>query len=191
MKRAIIGAMLLLIIGTGTRAQDNSGYDDKSIFSALRQRGVAVKALSSVKPLVAEQAKEARGVAVLSESRRKRQVSILHRVGTRFKLDWTSHDLPDEFGVSSPNEFVVFPMGLDEMVMFSGCARHLCGGKSGVGGILLYSTFRNQGFFARYSGTGSHDNAGVRVTFSKNALKSENQEYKEALQKEIDLLPYP
>lgn len=159
--------------------------------SALKHSGVGAEVLSSIKPLDAEESKESSGVAVLSESHNGRQVSVLHRVGASFQLDWTSHNLPKEFDVSSPNNFVVFSMGRDQMVMFSGCARHLCGGKSGVGGVLLYSTSRDQGFVARYNGIDSRDNAGVRVTFSKNTLKPENQEYKKALQKEIDLLPYP
>lgn len=109
-----------------------------------------------------------------------------------FKLEWTSHKLPDEFDVSSPGLLEVSYLGEERepIVMFSGCARHLCGGTSGVGGVVLYSTLRKQAFYAQYNGINRQSHSDFTVEFSKNVLEGENRAYKEKLQQAIDALPH-
>src|ERR1039458_7838669 len=87
MNNAIIETVLVLAVSLGAAAQNIHGYNEKSILSVLKRSGVEAKALSSVKPLGSEEGKEALSVAVLSESSKGRQVSVLHRVGARFQLD--------------------------------------------------------------------------------------------------------
>jgi hypothetical protein len=103
------------------------------------------------------------------------------------RVQWQSAKLPDDIDVSSSNNFEIGSTGDGEQVVeFSGCAVHDCGGLDGVLGVLLYSPRSNQVFFAHYrydkdKPLGSFGS----LSFSENASASGNERYKTALQEAI------
>ena len=71
----------------------------------------------------------------------------------------------------------------EQVVQFSGCARHLCGGVDGIFGVLLYSPRARQAFFAhdRWA-AGKPSGSFGSVELSENASRPGNERYKTSLE---------
>ncbi|MBZ5707276.1 MAG: hypothetical protein LAN63_18160 [Acidobacteriia bacterium] len=176
-------AVLFAVCGANASAQDDDvyGFTTKQLQSALVSSGLAPQRLYSVQTFGSGDTERPAYMAVLSSSRSGWHVTVFHRVQEGFKVEWSSHQLPVEFSVSSPDNFSVEDIGDESTVRFSGCAPHRCAGD--YEGFLLYSTLRKQAFFALLT---QQENQPRRVTFSPNALQPMNQNYKDALQRTVD-----
>jgi hypothetical protein len=176
-------SILFAMCGINTSAQDDDvyGFTTKQFQPALANSGLARQRLYSVQTFGSGDTESPAYVAVLSSSLSGWHVTVLNRVQGGFKVGWSSHQLPVEFSVSSPDNFSVEDIGEESTITFSGCAPHRCGGD--YEGFLLYSALRKQAFFALLT---QQENQPRRVTFSPNALQPMNQSYKDALQRAVD-----
>lgn len=184
---------LLAILTTNTcpaQPEDTYGFTLRELQSALTSAGLSAQRICNIQTFgwaagITKAAPIPAYIAVLSTSRAGWLISVFRRVSGGFQLDWTSHKLPYEFSVASPQHLSVEYIGDEPVVMFAGCAPHMC---DDTGGYLLYSTSTKQAFYVRYSGHSDSESAVGAVTFSQNALEPSNQAYKQALQRRIDSL---
>ncbi len=91
-------------------------------------------------------------VAILSGSHSGWRVVVLHRIMGGLDPEWRSGKLSDDFDVSDSRNLKIESMDDGEQVVeFSGCAAHDCGGlDGGIFGVLLYSPRSKQVFFAHF-----------------------------------------
>jgi hypothetical protein len=76
-------------------------------------------------------------------------------------------------------------LGDEQVVEFSGCAPHDCGGVSdGDFGMVLYASRERHAFFAHYM-YDDHKPQGTfgSLDFSDNAMEASNEKYKSALER--------
>ena len=122
-------------------------------------------------------------VAVLSSGRSGWHVTILHNVSGGLNVEWKSGGLRDDFSMSSPDALEIDDLGDEQVIEFSGCAPHMCGGvDGGEYGMVLYAPRVKQAFFAHYS-YDDHKPKGSfgSLDFSSNSETVGNERYKAAL----------
>ncbi|HKD79128.1 MAG TPA: hypothetical protein VKH81_05505 [Candidatus Angelobacter sp.] len=162
---------------------DLSGFTMRQLNAAINSGGMAKQKLYSILTFDSQE-RDGANIAVLSASGSGWHVAVLHRVAGGFTVEWRSGNLSDDFGVSSSSQLEIEDVGDEQVVKFSGCAAHLCGGLDGVFGILLYSPQSKQAFFAHYvHDTSKPIGSFGSLEFSKNANAPGNERYKAALQK--------
>lgn len=166
---------------------DLSGYTVQQLDTAITKGGLADQKIYSILTFDSDQLPGA-NIAILSSSHTGWHVTILHRINGGLKVEWRSGKLPDDIAVSSYNSLKIEHMDDGEQVVeFSGCAAHECGGVDGVFGVLLYSSRSKQVFYAHYRwDEGAPLGSFGSLDFSKNATAAENEKYKMALQKAMN-----
>ena len=154
---------------------------------AITQGGLATQTIYSILTFDSDERYGA-DLAILSGTHTGWCVTVLHRVKGGLRVEWQSDKLPYDTDVSSSNNFVIEHMDDGEQVVeFSGCAAHECGGLDGVLGVLLYSPRSRQVFFAHYRfDEGKPLGSFGSLDFSANAGAAGNEKYKKALQKAMN-----
>lgn len=188
MKNFLLGSFFCaaLILAPSREAfsaeDDLSGFTLNQLDTAIRNSGVATQKIFSILTFDSED-RYGSSIAVLSGSRSGWRVTVLHRVTGGLKMEWRSAMLSDDFSNSSSNNFKIVDVEDEQVVEFSGCAQHQCGGLDGVLGVLLYSPRSKQVFFAHYR-FDDHKPIGSFgfLEFSKNAHEPGNERYMAALQ---------
>lgn len=193
MRTALLGVVCLAVVVfpftlSFSAEDDLSGFTLRQLDSALVGAGLANQKLYSILTFDSEDRRGA-NIAVLSGSRSGWQVVVLHRVTGRLDVQWRSGKLADDFDNSDSINLLIESIaeGDEQVVEFSGCATHQCGGLDGVFGVLLYSPRTKQVFFAhyRYDDKKPLGSFGSLV-FSRNADEPKNKPYKNALQRAMD-----
>jgi hypothetical protein len=185
----LCGAVVAGQSGVTPSAKDDlSGFTLKQLDVAVNESGVAKQKLYSILTFDSDERLGA-NIAVLSSSHSGWYVVVLHRVSGGLKVEWRSGKLSDDFAVSSSSNLMIEDAGSEQVVKFSGCSPHQCGGVNGVEGVLIYSTRLKEVFFAHYryderKPIGSFGS----LEFSENATKPGNERYKAALQKAMNTL---
>lgn len=186
---AILLGLALVSVGgaAGLRAEDDlPGFTLKQLDRAIGESGVAGQRIYSILTFGGEEGSGV-NVAILSGARTGWSVVVLHRAPAGLTVAWRSGKLSEDFAVSAPGNLAIGQVGDEEVVEFSGCAAHECNGLGGEAGMLLYSPRARQAFFAHYR-SGERKPAGSfgDLTFSENADKPANSEYKAALRKDMN-----
>jgi len=187
-----LGLMIAtVLLGTSSQLVANDddpyGFTVGQLHSAMLRGGLTGQRLNSVHTFGAGDGGFVPAyVGILSSSRSGWHISVFRRVAGGFRREWYSQKLPSEFAVSSPENFSIEDVGDESVVVFSGCAPHMCGRAIGLNGVLLYSTERKEVFFARYEPQAGNPSGSVQ--FSKNVSEARNQRYREALQKALDAI---
>lgn len=160
------------------------GFTLRQLKAASENAGIATQRIYSI--FTFQDLGDAKAhVAILSGSRSGWHVTVLHNVAGGLEVEWKSGGLPDDFSVSSSDALEIDDLGDEQVIEFSGCARHLCGGvDGGVFGMVLYAPRVRQAFFAHYN-YDEHKPAGSfgALDFSNNAMAAGNERYKAALGK--------
>jgi hypothetical protein len=166
---------------------DLSGFTLKQLDAAITKGGLATQKIYSILTFDSDERAGA-NVAVLSISHTGWHVTVLHRVNGGLQVEWRSGGLPKDIVVSSSNNFEVEYMDDGEQVVeFSGCAAHQCGGLDGVLGMLLYSPRSKQVFYAHYQNSGGKPLGSFgSLDFSENASTAGYEKYKTALLKAMN-----
>jgi hypothetical protein len=161
---------------------DLSGFTLNQLDTAIRNSGAATQKIFSILTFDSED-RYGSSIAMLSGSRSGWQITVLHRVKGGLKVEWRSAKLSDDFSNSSSNNFQIVDVADEQVVEFSGCAQHQCGGVDGVFGVLLYSPRAKQVFLAHYR-FDEHKPIGSvgSLEFSMNAHEPGNERYIVALQ---------
>src|SRR6185437_7380658 len=129
---------------------DLSGFTLQQLNAAMTRGGLATEKVYSILTFDSNDRAGA-NIAILSGSHTGWHVTVLHRMKRGLKAEWRSGKLPDDMEVSSSNNFEIEYMDDGEqVVMFSGCAAHLCGRLDGISSLLLYSPRSKQAFFTHY-----------------------------------------
>ena len=163
---------------------DLSGFTVQQLNAAIAKSGLTTQKIYSILTFDSDERYGA-NVAILSGSYSGWRVAVLHRIEGGLKVEWRSGKLPDDIDISSSNNFEIGHMDDGEQVVeFSGCAPHQCGGVDGVFGVLLYSPRSMQVFFAHYR-FDEHKPIGQfgSLKLSENANLPGNERYKAALRK--------
>jgi hypothetical protein len=108
---------------------------------------------------------------------------VLYNIAGGLAIEWKSGGLHDDFAVSSSDALEIDDLGDEQVVEFSGCAAHSCGGvDGGEFGMVLYAPRVRQAFFAHYS-YDEHKPPGTfgSLDFSDNSMVAGNERYKAAL----------
>lgn len=173
------------------RAEDIHSFTSQQLNTAIAKSGLSTKRIYSIETLIGENGGP--DVAILSSSRVGWEVTVLRRIPGGFNALWRSGRLPDDMAVSDVNTFGIETLDDGEQVVqFSGCAAHLCGGRDGVFGVLLYSPRSNQLFFAHYQFDQNKPLGSFGVlSFSENAKEPANEKYKAGLQRTVSKIVGP
>lgn len=160
---------------------DLSGFTLAQLDAAIKNSRVAAQKIYSILTFDSEERAGA-NIAMLSGSHSGWHVTVLHRVKGGLQVEWQSGRLPEDFAVSSSSRLEIEDVGDEQVVEFSGCEQHLCGGVDGALGLLLYSPSSKQVFTAHYR-FDDHKPIGSfgSLDFSKNAGDPGNERYKAAL----------
>jgi hypothetical protein len=163
-----------------------SGFTLKQLNTAIEKSGIANQELDSI--LTFRDLGDAQEhIAILSSSRSGWHVTVLHsNLAEGLEVEWKSGKLHDDFSASSSDALEIDDLGDEQVVVFSGCAPHNCGGVDGVFGMVLYAPRVKQAFFAHYD----YDDRKPRgsfgsLDFSSNTTLPVNDRYKAALQSAI------
>jgi hypothetical protein len=180
----LCAAVILAPLRAAFSAEDDlSGFTLKQLNEAIRDSKAATHKIYSILTFDSEERSGA-NIAMLSSSNSGWRVTVLHRVTGGLKVEWRSGKLPKDFAVSSSHNLEVEDVEDEQVVEFSGCAPHDCGGLSGVLGVLLYSPRSKQVFYAHYrSDEGKPIGSFGSLEFSGNASDPSNERYKAALRK--------
>jgi len=180
---SVLCAALILAPSTAafSAEDDLSGFTLSQLDTAIKSSGAATQKIFSILTFDSED-RNGSSIAILSGSRLGWQVTVLHRATGGLKVEWHSAKLSDDFSNSSSNNLKIEVVEDEQVVEFSGCAQHQCGGVDGVLGVLLYSPRCKQAFFAHYR-FDEHKPIGSfgSLEFSKNAHEPGNERYLEAL----------
>src|ERR1700723_1383300 len=154
---------------------DLFGFTLQQLDAAIAKGGLATQKIYSILTFDSDERRGA-NIAILSGSHTGWHVTVLHRIQGGLKVEWRSGKLPNDIEVSSSNNFEIEYMDDGEQVVeFSGCAAHDCGGLNGVFGVLLYSPRSKQVFFAHYrSDEGKPLGSFGSLDFSENASAAGN-----------------
>ena len=160
---------------------DLSGFTLKQLDTSIRNSGAATQKIYSILTFDSED-RYGSSVAILSASSSGWKITVLHRVKGGLKVEWGSAKLSDDFSTSSSNNLKIEDLEGEQVVEFSGCRQHNCGGADGVFGVLLYSSHSKQVFFAHYR-YDEHKPIGSvgSLEFSNNAYEPGNERYLAAL----------
>jgi hypothetical protein len=160
------------------------GFTLKQLNVAIVESGIGSQRIASILTF-RDLGDSGSHIAILSSSHTGWHVTVLHNITGGLKVEWKSGGLHDDFSVSSPDELEIDDLGDEQVVEFSGCAPHDCGGlDGGVFGMVLYAPRVRQAFFAHYS-YDEHKPMGSfgSLDFSDNAMVAPNARYKAALEK--------
>jgi hypothetical protein len=186
---ALLGlAIVILPLRAAFSAEDDlSGFTLQQLDTAITKSGLASQKIYSILTFDSDNHRGA-DIAILSGSGSGWRVAVLHRVNGGLEVQWRSAKLPYDMAVSSSNNLEIEDIDDGEQVVeFSGCAAHLCGGSDGVFGILLYAPRSKQVFFAHYHYDESKPLGTFgSLNFSKNMSMAGNEKYKSALQKAVN-----
>jgi hypothetical protein len=181
-------AMLLALPRVAFSAGDDlSGFTLQQLDRAMKQGGLGKQKIYSILTFSGD---ERRGdnLAILSSTLHTGwRLTVLHRVVGGLKVIWRSGRLPDDIAVSSSNNLTIGNLDDgEEVVEFSGCAAHDCGGLSGRLGWIIYSPRSKQVFYAHYRSDDSKPSGTFGfLDLSENASSIGSERYKALLQKEI------
>jgi hypothetical protein len=185
---SLFGLAILAPFRTAVWAQDDlSGFTLRQLDAAIAKSGLATDKIYSILTFDSEERYGA-NVAILSASHSGCHLTVLHRVNGGLVAEWRSGKLPDTMSGCNSNLLKIEHMDDGEQVVeFSGCAPHQCGGVNGVFGALLYSPQSKQVFFAHYRFNENKplDSFGS-LDFSENASVYGNERYRAALQKAMN-----
>lgn len=161
---------------------DLFSFTTQQLNTAISKSGLSTQRIYSVQSLTNDNGQAE--IAILSASHLGWRVTIFRRVPGGFDVEWQSGKLPDDIAVSASNNFKIDSMDDGEQVVqFSGCAAHECGGIDGVFGVLIYSPRSNHVFFAHYQFDEKQPIGSFgSLAFSENAKARGNEKYKAALQ---------
>ena len=182
--RVLLAVVALLTVPVTPSLWGEDGifsFTPHELTSAIAKSGLLRQRLYSIQSLESENGGV--DIAILSASHVGWRVTVLHRIPGGFGLMWRSDSLPDDIAVSASNNLRVRSLeDHEQVIQFSGCAAHECGGKNGVFGVLFYCPRLNQVFFAHYRFDESRpiDSFGS-LQFSKNAEAHGHEKYKAAL----------
>lgn len=185
----LLGAAIVIGLpeAASSAEDDLSGFTVQQLEAALTKGGIANQKIYSILTFDSDERRGA-NIAILSGSHTGWHITVLHRIKDGLNVDWRSGKLPGDIVVSSSNNFEIDSMDDGEQVVeFSGCAAHDCGGRvGGIFGALLYSPRSKQVFFAyyRYDEAKPQANFGS-LEFSANASVAGNEKYKTMLQREM------
>lgn len=85
---------------------------------------------------------------LMEDNRGKWEILVMkYNDNGAFSESWKSGPLDDAFEVSGPDMLSTFYLGKEQGLIFSGCARHACGG-DGIVSLLLYVPSKNNAFTA-------------------------------------------
>jgi hypothetical protein len=193
MQRRLFSALLGLAIvialpRVACAAEDDlSGFTLQQLDAAISKGGLATQKIYSILTFDSDE-RRGTNIAILSGSHTGWHVTVLHRIQGGLTVEWRSGKLPNDIAVSSSNNFEVEDMDDGEQVVgFSGCARHLCGGLDGIFGVLLYSPRSKQAFFAHYRwDEGKPLGSFGSLDFSENASAAGNEKYKMKLRQAMN-----
>jgi hypothetical protein len=160
------------------------GFTTKQFNTAFENSGIATHRIESILTF-RDLGDSGPHIAILSGSRSGWHVTVLHNITGGLKVEWKSGALHDDFAVSSSDALEIDDLGDEQVVEFSGCGAHMCGGvDGGVFGMVLYAPRVKQAFFAHYS-YDDHKPRGSfgSLDFSSNASEAGNERYKAALDK--------
>ena len=179
-------AVILAPLRAASSAEDDlSGFTLKQLDEAIRDGNAATHKIYSILTFDSEERSGA-NIAMLSSSNSGWHVTVIHRVIGGLKVEWRTGRLPEDFAVSSSHNLHIEDVEDEQVVEFSGCAPHECGGLYGVLGVLLYSPRSKQAFYAHYrSDEGKPIGSFGSMEFSENASDPSNERYKAALRKAI------
>jgi hypothetical protein len=179
----LCGALVLAPAkATFATEDDLSGFTLSQLNTAIRNSDVATQKIFSILTFDSED-RYGSSIAILSGSRSGWQITVLHRVKGGLRVEWRSVKLSGDFSNSSSNNFKIEDVEGEQVLEFSGCAQHQCGGVDGVLGVLLYSPHSKRTFFAHYRFDKQKPIGSIgSFEFSKNAEEPGNERYKAALQ---------
>jgi hypothetical protein len=180
-------AIVILPLRAAFSAEDDlSGFTLRQLDTAITKSGLASQKIYSILTFDSDE-RHGADIAILSGSSSGWRVTVLQRVSGGLEVQWRSGKLPYDLAVSSSNNLNIEDMDDGEQVVeFSGCAAHLCGGLDGVIGVLLYSPRSKQVFFAHYHYDESKPLGTFgSLNFSKNTSMPGYKKYKTALQKAV------
>jgi hypothetical protein len=169
-------------------ASDGSlpGFRLKQLDTAIVNSGIGTQRIDSI--LTFRDLGDAGAhIAILSSSRSGWHVTILFNLAGGLQVEWKSGGLHDDFSVSSSDALEIDDLGDEQVVEFSGCAPHLCGGvDGGVFGMVLYAPHVRQAFYAHYHyGEDKPRGSFGSLDFSSNATAVGNERYKAALDRAV------
>jgi hypothetical protein len=181
----LCAAILLAPLRIASASDDGlPGFTMGQLNAAIENAGIATQRIYSI--LTFRDLGDAKAhMAILSGSRSGWHVTVLHNVAGGLEAEWKSGGLLGDFSVSSSDALEIDDLGDEQVVEFSGCAQHFCGGvDGGVFGMVLYAPRVRQAFFAHYN-YDERKPAGSFGTldFSNNAMAAGNERYKAALDK--------
>ena len=183
---SVLCAAILLSSPRIASASDDwlSGFTLKQLNAAIVNSGIGSQRIESI--LTFRDLRDAGAhIAILSSSHSGWHVTVLDNIAGGLKLEWKSGGLRNDFSVSSPDALDIDDLGEEQVVEFSGCAPHDCGGVDGGDfGMVLYAPRKRQAFFAHYR-YDDHKPQGTfgSLDFSDNAMEAANAQYKAALEK--------
>lgn len=186
---SLLGPVILSALVTAVSAEDVlSGFTLQQLNTAIAKSGTTSS--QKIYSILSFDSDDRRGanVAILSGSHSGWRVVVLHRIMGGLDPEWRSGKLSDDFDVSDSRNLKIESMDDGEQVVeFSGCAAHDCGGlDGGIFGVLLYSPRSKQVFFAHYRyGEDKPRNSFGSVWFSENTDRTGNEKYKAALRKAL------
>lgn len=181
---SLCAAVIFAPVTAALSAQDDlSAFTSKQLDTAITNSGLAQQKIYAIHTFDIGERPGA-NIAILSSSRSGWQVTVLRHIKAGLEVEWRSGRLPDDFAVSSFNNLEIENIDDGEQVVqFSGCARHMCGGVDGLFGVLLYSPRSKQVFFAHYRwDEGKTIGSFGSVELSENANRPGHERYKRALQ---------
>lgn len=186
---SLFGLAILAPFRTAVWAEDDlSGFTLQQLNTAIVKGGApASQKIYSILSFDSDDRSGA-NIAILGGSHSGWRVVVLHRIKGGLDAEWRSGKLSDDFAVSSSHNLKIEYMDDGEQVVeFSGCAAHDCGGlDGGIFGVLLYSPRSKQVFFAHYRyGEGKPRDSFGSVWFSENSDRTGNEKYKAKLRKAL------
>lgn len=116
-------------------------------------------------------------IAVLMQNKfGKWKITVFDRKSDgSFRAVWIESHLDDSFSVSSPQNFNVASLDGHDLLMFSGCAAHVC---QDIFSTLIYDPSKHEVYSAKYEFG--------KIKYSENLTTSINSKYKYLLKKEIN-----
>jgi len=130
---SLFGIAILAPFRTAVWAQDDlSGFTLQQLNAAIAKSGTPPS--QEIYSILSFDSDDRSGanIAILAGSHSGWRVAVLHRIKGGLNAEWRSGKLPDDFAVSSSHNLKIDYMDDGEQIVeFSGCAAHDCGGLDG------------------------------------------------------------
>lgn len=180
---AFCAAIVLAPLRIAAAPDAGPGFTLKQWNTAMVQSGIATGRIYSILTF-RDLGDRGAHIAVLSGSRSGWHVTVLNIMAGALKIEWKSKGLKSDLSVSSPDELEIDDLGDEQVVEFSGCAPHMCGGVDGDSGMLMYAPRVKQAFFVHYKYDDRKPSGSFGILdFSENAVAAGNERYKAALER--------